>query len=215
MTTHALYRFFDEAGDLLYVGITLNPAARWKQHSQDKPWWTEVANITVEPHKNRREVLEAELLAIKTEHPRHNLAHNSPPIASVEPAKLTWKCSRCGSGIRDRSGWLWVNIDAALAVLVEEKAWANRWEHRDEDGWPRPMPAAALDSFPMDVPWISTHEYCMTEADNECHGYFIDIHRVRSHGDLIAWTAHLSEKSWLGQTNWMHLMHRIVGALPA
>jgi hypothetical protein len=31
---HKLYRFFDADGVLLYVGITMNPGARWDCHSK-------------------------------------------------------------------------------------------------------------------------------------------------------------------------------------
>lgn len=76
MNTHALYRFFDKDDRLLYVGITLNPGARWKQHSKDKPWWHEVARVTVEHFPDRETVLEAERAAIITERPLHNVVHN-------------------------------------------------------------------------------------------------------------------------------------------
>lgn len=72
----ALYRFFNADGELLYVGISLNPGHRWGQHRADKPWWIEVATITVEAHRGRAEVLEAEREAIKRERPRYNLTHN-------------------------------------------------------------------------------------------------------------------------------------------
>lgn len=44
-TTHALYRFYDAAGALLYVGITIDPGSRWRSHAHDKPWWQQVAQI--------------------------------------------------------------------------------------------------------------------------------------------------------------------------
>lgn len=73
---HALYRFYSATGELLYVGITLNPSARWKRHRRDKPWWSEVARITLETHPDRPAVLAAERAAIETEHPQHNVVHN-------------------------------------------------------------------------------------------------------------------------------------------
>ena len=38
----AVYRFYDEADRLLYVGISRNPAARWAQHAVEKKWWPRV-----------------------------------------------------------------------------------------------------------------------------------------------------------------------------
>lgn len=39
---HALYRFRDDSGALLYVGITNNPGRRWTEHQKSKPWWHQV-----------------------------------------------------------------------------------------------------------------------------------------------------------------------------
>jgi predicted GIY-YIG superfamily endonuclease len=75
-TPHALYRFFDAGGQLLYVGISLDPGARWKQHRSDKPWWGEVATVTVEPHETRAAVVQAERAAIIAEKPKYNVVHN-------------------------------------------------------------------------------------------------------------------------------------------
>lgn len=83
-TTQALYRFFDENGELLYVGVTLDPSARWKQHRADKAWWHEVAGIKIAHFPDRRSVLDAEREAIKAEKPRYNVVHNTgrPQVAT-------------------------------------------------------------------------------------------------------------------------------------
>lgn len=73
---HALYRFYGAAGELLYVGITRNPSARWKAHGRTKEWWTEVARIDLETFESRESVLAAERAAIRAEHPRYNKVHN-------------------------------------------------------------------------------------------------------------------------------------------
>jgi hypothetical protein len=82
---HALYRFFDSEGVLLYVGITLDPGARWKSHSKDKPWWLEVASVTVEQWPSREMVLQAERAAIISEHPKHNVIYNNGNQVSARP----------------------------------------------------------------------------------------------------------------------------------
>lgn len=74
--THALYRFYDATGALLYVGITADPGARWRKHAHDKPWWHQVAHITLEAHPDRAAVLTAERAAIRRERPLHNIVHN-------------------------------------------------------------------------------------------------------------------------------------------
>lgn len=73
---HALYRFYDVADDLLYIGVTHDPGARWASHRKDKPWWHEVTRISVETHPSRTAVLEAERTAILAEQPRYNVVHN-------------------------------------------------------------------------------------------------------------------------------------------
>lgn len=69
-----LYRFFDSAGVLLYVGVTDEVATRWRTHAKTRPWWIQVATITLEHHASRAAVLDAELAAIKAERPLYNVA---------------------------------------------------------------------------------------------------------------------------------------------
>lgn len=88
--SHALYRFYDAAGALLYIGITVNPGTRWSQHSKDKAWWEDVAQATVERFPDRKSVLDAERTAIIREQPRHNVAHNRDRLSQpVMPPAAT------------------------------------------------------------------------------------------------------------------------------
>lgn len=105
----ALYRFFNATGDLLYVGITMNPASRWKSHRDEKPWWLEVTSITVEHHPDRASAEEAERQAIRSERPWYNLVHNPSTKADGErmaglllrapdaQARFTGSCETCSS----------------------------------------------------------------------------------------------------------------------
>jgi predicted GIY-YIG superfamily endonuclease len=77
VTNHVLYRFFNATGQLLYIGITMNPPQRFRDHRESKEWWTEVAGITVENYPNRTALADAERRAIKVEHPLHNVTHNN------------------------------------------------------------------------------------------------------------------------------------------
>src|SRR5207302_1242409 len=92
---HALYRFFDSAGELLYVGITNDPGRRLGQHRKLKPWWASVGSMTLEHFSTREALEDAEREAIAHERPIHNVALNRPsqtrPI-SDEPVR----CERCG-----------------------------------------------------------------------------------------------------------------------
>jgi predicted GIY-YIG superfamily endonuclease len=69
----ALYRLFDSAGALLYVGITGNPENRLRAHRKDKEWWPEVDGISIEWFESRHKASQAETQAIATESARHNV----------------------------------------------------------------------------------------------------------------------------------------------
>jgi len=73
---HLLYRFFDAAGVLLYVGITDYLTNRFSQHSVVQPWWGDWATFHVTRYASRAEVKFAERIAIKLEKPLHNVVHS-------------------------------------------------------------------------------------------------------------------------------------------
>jgi predicted GIY-YIG superfamily endonuclease len=87
----ALYRFFDEGGALLYVGITANLEARWLDHERLKSWWPLVASKTVEWFDTRPSARAAELLAMEKERPIHNVANSpwAPPRRELVEDELT------------------------------------------------------------------------------------------------------------------------------
>jgi hypothetical protein len=71
-----LYRHYDPSGDLLYVGISLEPLRRQKRHSEQAAWRNMICQIVIEPFATREDALAAEQLAIRTEFPRFNGVHN-------------------------------------------------------------------------------------------------------------------------------------------
>jgi drug/metabolite transporter (DMT)-like permease len=75
-TGHSLYRFYDTAGRLLYVGITNSPRLRFAQHRDSKTWWPTVAVREITHYSSRAELEAAEKAAIRRERPRYNIAHN-------------------------------------------------------------------------------------------------------------------------------------------
>ena len=73
----ALYRMYDGAGRLLYVGISRDPDVRWEQHQYwSSSWQGSVARSVVEWHASRTLALSAEEEAIQTERPIYNKALN-------------------------------------------------------------------------------------------------------------------------------------------
>jgi hypothetical protein len=89
-----LYRFFDANGRLLYVGISLHAAQRASDHRRDKDWWSDVARMDVEHQADRQTALKAELLAIRTEHPIHNII-GATVTPTATPATIPWRCQDC------------------------------------------------------------------------------------------------------------------------
>jgi hypothetical protein len=80
----AVYRFFNVVGELLYVGKTVDVAARFGQHAASKAWWGEVdmARTLVTWHPSEPAALRVEEHEIKTRLPRYNKQHNGAnPLA--------------------------------------------------------------------------------------------------------------------------------------
>lgn len=72
-----VYRFYDRQDKLLYVGITVDPEGRFRQHrSQNRHWWREVHHGIFEEYGNREEAKYAEAVAMILERPRHNVSGN-------------------------------------------------------------------------------------------------------------------------------------------
>lgn len=71
-SANSLYRLFDASDRLLYIGISNSALARWEAHRKSKPWWPEVANVSVEHFDSRQAAFAAEALAIKEEGPPYN-----------------------------------------------------------------------------------------------------------------------------------------------
>lgn len=70
-----LYRIYDEAGELIYVGVSHEPEYRVGWHEGGKQWGHEVARYEVDWHPDRAAALKAEAKTVKAERPRHNVVH--------------------------------------------------------------------------------------------------------------------------------------------
>jgi prophage regulatory protein len=84
----ALYRFFDDADNLLYVGISDKPAARRESHTRTE-WWPAVHRSTVEWVAGRDEALRLEAHAIRDEKPLHNIQGVIRPDRVRVPSEVT------------------------------------------------------------------------------------------------------------------------------
>lgn len=84
MAKLALYRFYNDGGQLLYTGITNNPDRRFTEHAKEKHWWTTVRGISVDWYDDRETVLAAEKRAIRIERPLHNIRDKHAPLNDDE-----------------------------------------------------------------------------------------------------------------------------------
>lgn len=80
---HALYRFYDGDGDLLYVGISWSPWRRWKQHRAKSPWFGSATRVTCDVYPNEWTALDAERAAIRNELPCFN-TRSAPRKATAQ-----------------------------------------------------------------------------------------------------------------------------------
>ncbi|MGW5616244.1 GIY-YIG nuclease family protein [Streptomyces sp. NPDC003877] len=67
----AVYRLYDSAGALLYVGSSYNPVRRCRDHHA-KPWWSLVARRDEEWFPSKEAAYAAEMAAIAAEAPPYN-----------------------------------------------------------------------------------------------------------------------------------------------
>jgi len=73
----ALYRHYDSADWLLYIGISELPIARGVQHARDAEWVQWAVRIEAVWFDSREEAEAAERAAIISERPIFNIAHNN------------------------------------------------------------------------------------------------------------------------------------------
>jgi hypothetical protein len=71
-----LYRHYDPSGDLLYVGVSLEPLRRQSKHFDAAAWRHMICKIVIEPFETRDAALAAEQVAIRDEFPIFNRVHS-------------------------------------------------------------------------------------------------------------------------------------------
>lgn len=89
-----VYRLYDAADRLLYVGVAVNGYARLETHRREKSWWPDVQRVVMTQYRDRWTALYIEACAIRDENPRHNVSRNAltaeiPERArSIEPLEV-------------------------------------------------------------------------------------------------------------------------------
>ena len=110
---HFVYRVYDAAGELLYVGCTKRLDRRWIEHKTERPGMVAaMARIRLQGPYNRERARDLERQAIRTEE----------PLLGWTPTKHREKCARnrwTKDRIRELTG-LGVDVYEALAKAVDE-----------------------------------------------------------------------------------------------
>lgn len=210
--SHVLYRFFSENGQLLYVGITMNPPQRFKSHEHEKFWWSEVSGIRVEQHESREKLIEAERLAIKIERPIHNVVHNRPfsEVSRLKPVRrheslISYRCRECKGLVTKSNGYIHVSLTEAER---HREAWDQYRSERVGDFGLVWTKLDDLEKLPEPAPWLVHHKNCDPNPGEYCYWFYVN--RADTHEKLLSWTAHLLDKSWLQDTDWADFLYSLI-----
>lgn len=219
----ALYRFFDADGDLLYVGISLNPWTRWKQHKSVKDWAEDVASSTIEWHDTREEALDAERLAIIDERPRYNVVHNRQPatgaVTRLADIKLRYYCWICEEPIGGGKGYVGTSVGEARRIqrhhhrrIVEShQPGATTWGRIDLAPALAAVRAGDDGTGPggwrvFGLPWLPVHIACGSNYDDDPDYFGIPVEMVDTIGGLARTFEHQRYKRWFVYTDFPGLM---------
>lgn len=92
-----VYRTYDAAGNLLYIGCSTDLFSRFLSHSKSfdpiSAWWPLLATWTATPYPSHAEALEAERLAILAEQPSFN--RTSPTVRDTRRELAPRTCTFC------------------------------------------------------------------------------------------------------------------------
>ena len=104
MGKHCLYRHYNDAGDLLYVGVSISCHRRSQQHKRNSEWYADVSKITLEWFDDKQSACKAEAEAIFNEQPLHNKAHKYGPNSKSCVISMNESQSRLLNEAASRTG---------------------------------------------------------------------------------------------------------------
>jgi hypothetical protein len=150
-TRQQLYRMYDAAGVLLYIGISTSAVRRLTEHVASQPWIAEVARVDIETHDvDRARMLEIERDAIVAERPRYNHTHNTAR-EPYEPSDVVL--------LHDLTTWPDLPHLMALVRAVDE--YARRLDALSRKGGPVPTRRQFIEGMTMAV-------RCLPLGDSTC-----------------------------------------------
>jgi len=144
----ALYRFFNSDDELLYAGISADPAFRWKEHRRSKPWAGEVTMRVIEWFPTREEALRAESDVILCERPRYNVSQSRRPDKPGPPRPSMRRLRR--ADVASAKGYMAIQDVAALLGVTPRAVSTYRYHSK-------PGRVYAGDPFPAQDGVIAHH----------------------------------------------------------
>lgn len=109
--------------------------------------------------------------------------------------QITWLCDGCKKPVANGTGHMEVRYADISAYKKARAAW-----HDANPG--RMIHGGALLDFPDRARWHVWHKKCDPDPEEEFPVYWFDIERIRTHAQVLKWTAHLMGKRWFEDTNW-------------
>ena len=114
---------------------------------------------------------------------------------------ISWVCEVCSRPVKDGQGWITISYPAIHRYEEELRTWKEMHGGRLISG-------AELLEYPKAPRWHVWHRKCDPDIDSS--DYTIEIERIRTYQTLLSWTAHLLEKNWFSNTNWSHIIRRVL-----
>ncbi|MET9513448.1 hypothetical protein ABZX62_34240 [Streptomyces flavidovirens] len=114
-------------------------------------------------------------------------------------------CDGCSKPITDDAGYLWVDNREVSRTEHAFRKWEA--EHTDAIDGSLSFTGGAIFDIPEKVRWQVHHATCDPAPD--ASSYDIPATKIRSWAELLEWTAHLMEKSWLTHTDWQDILRGV------
>jgi hypothetical protein len=110
-------------------------------------------------------------------------------------------CEACNKPMGDGDatyGNLWIRKADWIDYTQAYADWKAKYV-TELDGGGQSVTGAGLIAHPETVAWRALHSTCDNGEDDL---YSIPSSKLSTWADLVEWTAHLMEKTWLADTNW-------------
>lgn len=163
----AVYRFYDDAKALLYVGITKDPIARFRDHERDsaETWWPSVRSWHVHWYDSRPEAAAIEVTAIHEEAPLFNESSRPHPLLVSESGVPQASWSQLGS-----DHWVTASEIARRVVALQIQRSFTRarvMQLANTPAWPVPRDQWRRHGNSWLFPWPPVEQYMRTRETEQ------------------------------------------------